>query len=116
MRDGEAPLDGIHTTTISTPEQLPLQHELAGPGSDTDDDGATVATRTDDDLVGDAVRHVLGAFEAEDEDDDYDEIVWNITYVIPIFPVDTTTSLYLGLFAHRKTHLYFPKVLLPLSD
>ena len=56
-----------------------MQAGLNGQGSDTDDDNVSVITKTDDDLVGDAVRQVLVAFE--NEDDDYEEILFDPTYV-----------------------------------
>ncbi|THH29500.1 hypothetical protein EUX98_g4699 [Antrodiella citrinella] len=77
--------NGLHRASHATVHATALQAEpeVAGQGYDSDDDNMTVATRTDDDLVEDAVQHVLDAFEAEDDDD---EIVWNLTYVYqPLF-------------------------------
>lgn len=76
--------NGVHVVTDHPSKAIPLaggaQVLSLGQVDDTDDDNMTVATRTDDDVVGDAVRHVLGQFEAgDDDDDDYEEIVLDLT-------------------------------------
>lgn len=74
----EAKQSGRKPTTSTNSKSIP-QAEAVGANSDTDDDNMTLATRTDDDLLDDAVQHALDALEAEDDDEDYEEIVWNLT-------------------------------------
>ena len=73
--------NGVHAGVDHPSKPMPLAvgAQVMGLGQidDTDDDNMTVATRTDDDVAGDAVRHVLGQFEAGDDDDD-DEIVLDL--------------------------------------
>ncbi|EED79786.1 predicted protein [Postia placenta Mad-698-R] len=89
-------------TTLSQPARtngealgaLTLQRDSVQepPVAESDDDSMAETSRTDDDPVGDAFREALNGSDGEDEDDQ-DEIVWNLgTPTIPTKALVTTAE------------------------
>lgn len=103
-------------TTLSQPARtngealgaLTLQRDSVRepPVAESDDDSMAETSRTDDDPVGDAFREALNGSDGKDEDDQ-DEIVWNLGCVLASLHRAPTYNTRTVLLPVKSCNLFF---------